>query len=159
METVERTESEDTYWSRVRQGDPLSAILFNCVMDWILSELDSNLGVEIKEGVRVNHLAFADDVALLAEYRTGLVALAEQYEHSLSMAGLKPNPAKSATIEIRVDGKRKKAVTGMESIVKLDNREVVALASSAAYKYMGIGMTASRIVPKASVKQRLIKPN
>ena len=61
----------------VRQGDPLSAILFNCVMDWILSELDTNLGVEIKEGVRVNHSEFADDVDLLAESRTGLVALAD----------------------------------------------------------------------------------
>ena len=55
------------------------------------------------------------------------------------MAGLKPNPAKSATIEFRVDGKRRKAVTGIESIVKLDNRDVVALASSAAYKYLDIG--------------------
>ena len=64
----------------MRQGDPLSAISLNYVMDWILSELDTNLGVEIKEGVRVNHLAFADDVARLAESRTGLVALAEQYE-------------------------------------------------------------------------------
>ena len=49
----------------VRQGGPLSAILFNCVMDWILSELDTNLGVENKKCVRVNHLAFVDDVALL----------------------------------------------------------------------------------------------
>ena len=110
--------------------------------------MDTNLGVEIKEGVRVNHLAFADEVALLAESRTGLVALAEQYENSLSMAGLKPNPAKSATIEIRVDGKHKKAVTGIENIVKLDNRDVVALMSSAAYKYLGIDMAASRTVPK-----------
>ena len=68
------------------------------------------------------------------------------------MAGLKPNPTKSATIEIRVDGKRKKAVTGIESIVKLDNRDVVALVSSPAYKYLGIGMASSRTVPKASVK-------
>ena len=136
----------------VRQCDRISAILFNCVMDWILSELDTNLGVEIKEGVRVNHLAFADDVALLAESRTGLVALAKQYENSLSMAGLKPNPAKSATIEIRVDGKRKKVVTGIESIVKLENRDVVELASSAAYQYLGIDMAANRTVLKASVK-------
>ena len=117
-------------------------------MDWILSELDTDLGVEIKEGVRVNHLAFADDVALLAESRTGLVALAKQYENSVSMAGLKPNPAKSATIEIRVDGKHKKAVTGIESIVKHDNRDVVALAAQPHIKYLGIDMAASRIVPK-----------
>ena len=68
------------------------------------------------------------------------------------MAGLTPNPAKSATIEIWVDGKRKKAVTGMDSIVKLDNHDVVALVSSAAYKYLGIGMTASGTVLKVSVK-------
>jgi len=53
----------------VRQGDPLSPLLFNYVMDWVLSELDTQLGVELQDSLKVNHLAFADDVSLLAQSR------------------------------------------------------------------------------------------
>lgn len=47
--------------TRVRQGDPLSPILFNLVMDWVLASLDPALGVQLRSGVVLNHLAFADD--------------------------------------------------------------------------------------------------
>ena len=49
----------------VRHGDPLSPLLFCAVMDWVLSGLDPLLGLDLGNGMRVNHLAFADDVALL----------------------------------------------------------------------------------------------
>ena len=50
----------------IRQGDPLSPLLFCAVMHWVLSQLGDHLGLELAGGVRVNHLAFADDVALLS---------------------------------------------------------------------------------------------
>jgi len=49
----------------IRQG-ALSPLLFCAVMDWVLFQLDEHLGLELQGGVRVNHLAFADDVALLS---------------------------------------------------------------------------------------------
>ena len=122
----------------VKQSEPLSAILFNCVMNWILSELDENVGVSIKPSIRVNHLAFANDVVLMAESVAGLNRLVDNYEERVSMAGLKQNPRKSATISIVVDGKRKKAVIGTKCIVKLDGQEVPALDSSMVYRYIGI---------------------
>jgi len=42
----------------VQQNDPLSPLFFNYVMCWVLSELDTQLGAELKDNVRVNHLAF-----------------------------------------------------------------------------------------------------
>lgn len=54
----------------VKQDDPLSAIVLNCVMDWIFSKLNENIVVSIKSGVRVDHLAFADDILLMAENRS-----------------------------------------------------------------------------------------
>jgi hypothetical protein len=51
----------------VRQGDPLSGLLFNYVMDAVLSRLDPEMGVKLSPSIILNHLAFADDVALIAE--------------------------------------------------------------------------------------------
>ena len=55
----------------VRQGDRLSPILFNYVIDWALSNLDSHIGFKVDDQ-RINHLAFADDVALFAATQQGL---------------------------------------------------------------------------------------
>ena len=49
----------------VRQGDPMSVHLFNAVIDLSLASLGTELGTEIG-GVKVNHNAFADDIALIA---------------------------------------------------------------------------------------------
>jgi len=42
-------------------------------MDWVLSELDPQLGVTLEGSLRLNHLAFADDVSLLSETKVGAV--------------------------------------------------------------------------------------
>ena len=49
----------------VRQGDPISIHLFNAVIDLALTRLGPELRTEIGV-VRVNHNAFADDIALIA---------------------------------------------------------------------------------------------
>ena len=48
----------------VRQGDPISIHLFNAVINLALTRLGPELGTEIGV-VRVNHNAFADDIALI----------------------------------------------------------------------------------------------
>ena len=47
----------------VRQGDPLSPLLFNCVINWALASLDPEMGKVVGRGP--SHLAFADDVSSL----------------------------------------------------------------------------------------------
>lgn len=49
----------------------MSPILFNVAMEHILERLDRNSGVEL-EGTKVNHIAYADDVVLLAGTASGL---------------------------------------------------------------------------------------
>ena len=56
----------------VRQGGPLSPPpMFHYVMDWVLSDLDPQLGVQLEDNLRLNHLPFADDVALVTESPRG----------------------------------------------------------------------------------------
>ena len=49
----------------VRHEDPINVHLFNAVIDLVLTRLGPELGTEIGV-VRVNHNAFADDIALIA---------------------------------------------------------------------------------------------
>jgi len=65
-------EEQSLKWG-VRQDDCLSPFLLNYVMDWVLSELDPQLGVTLEGSLRLNHLAFADDVSLLSETKVGAV--------------------------------------------------------------------------------------
>ena len=71
----------------VRQGDPLSVHLFNAVIDMCLAGLDSSLGCKVGD-LRVNHGAFADDIALFAATPCGLQALASELESQLALCGL-----------------------------------------------------------------------
>ncbi len=67
----------------MRQGEPLSAYLFNAVIDMGLSALDPAVGVEYS-GCRVKALAYADDVVLLASTPEGLQDLMMTYFDNLA---------------------------------------------------------------------------
>ena len=71
----------------VKQGDPLSPMIFNAVLDWALQNLDQELGFEF-EGIRLNNLAYANDVVLLSETKAGLSSLFKSFEGHLAKCGL-----------------------------------------------------------------------
>lgn len=131
----------------IRQGDPLSSILFNFVMDYVLSRLDNRLGVQVAPGKMLNRLAFADDVALLSESETGLKRLAKQFEQALATAGLRPNAKKSATLRISVNGKMKRWVCNPKPFITLAGEEVPALSIDDAYRYLGTYATLGKTIP------------
>ena len=54
----------------MKQGDPLSPILFNLVIDELLDDLPEELGVTIEE-FKCNSLAFADDLIVCADSKAG----------------------------------------------------------------------------------------
>ena len=91
----------------VRQGHILSVHLFYAVIDMCLAGLDPSLGCEVGD-LRVNHGAFADDIALFAATPRGLQALASELESQLAMCGksISSGPrGKSASMRLDIDGK------------------------------------------------------
>jgi hypothetical protein len=138
----------------VRQGDLLSALLFNFVMDWLLSTMDANLGVEVGPGVRCCHLAFADDLTLMSETPEGLVRLAHDFETALASVRLMPNPLNSSTLRILQSGRRKQWVVDPKLFLQLGGGEVPTTDILGYYKYLGLSMTAGRVHPMAQDRLR-----
>ena len=139
----------------VRQGDPLSVHLFNAVIDMCLAGLDEGLGCEV-EGVRVNHGAFADDIALFATTPRGLQMLASELEAQLALCGLSISSGpqgKSASLRLDVDGKAKKWVVNPHTYLRIAGDMVLSLSVSQVYKYLGVDISPRRT--KAMVEELL----
>uniref|UniRef100_A0A4W6FV19 ribonuclease H n=1 Tax=Lates calcarifer TaxID=8187 RepID=A0A4W6FV19_LATCA len=78
----------------VKQGDPLSPLLFNLALDPLLYVLE-NKGVGFRVGGRsLTALAFADDLVLLSDSWKGMERNLQILEIFSSLTGLKVNPSK-----------------------------------------------------------------
>ena len=96
-------ESRDFFVGRgIRQGDPLSPLLFGLVMKKVLSEMEGNwqkqkYGTPVGEridGKRLTHVAFVDDVTLIARSWKCLCTMILQLRDGLGKYGLKLHPQK-----------------------------------------------------------------
>ena len=126
----------------VKQGDPLSPLLFNCVIDWALASLDPEMDVVAGEGPRLNHLAFADDVVIICQSSIGCQHLCRQFERALERCGLRLNADKSRTLRIAVNGKAKKWVCDPNPFLSLAGGVLPAIPITQGYKYLGVTISA-----------------
>lgn len=83
----------------VRQGDGLSPILFNLVLEEALRKVKDTAGGAFVDG-KINVLAYADDVALIAENRQDLKNLAENLLLEAGKVGLIVNESKTQYMKI-----------------------------------------------------------
>ncbi len=122
----------------VRQGDPLSPLLFNAVIDEALHELhESRVGYELN-GYLYQALAFADDLILVAETPAGQQQAYDTVAGCLSQGGLRPNPMKCATMTIGKYGKRKAWYCDQKPYLRSGDQLIRAMRVDDAYKYLGI---------------------
>ena len=125
----------------VKQGCPLSPILFNLAIEPLLHRLAAcEEGLELrttdgKPPARVTHMAYADDLKTVASTRTGIQALHGVVERFLRWTGLEANPSKCATLGLKV-GKTKQVPEPVE--LKLHNQVLPVVKLGEAYKYLGI---------------------
>lgn len=99
----------------VKQGDPMSPVIFNMVMDRLLKMLPDDIGAKVGD-LTVNAAAFADDVILFASTPLGLQSLLDKSANFLSQCGLKVNASKCLSVAIRNVPHEKKTVVDKDTI-------------------------------------------
>ena len=137
----------------VKQGDPLSCILFNLVVDWGLDALDKKIGFKIGEQL-LSHLAFADDVVLMSETQAGLQRQIDAFSGHLAKSGLIMNAGKCATMSIVAVKAKRSWYCNQESSLRLGGVLISALNVNEAYKYLGLQVSATGVSPKVEEKLR-----
>lgn len=90
----------------VRQGDPLSPLMYNLVMNEILAEVPDQVGYNLS-GHNVNVLAFADDLVLIGATKDGAQTSLEKIVAAIMTFGLELASAKCAAFSLVPSGKAK----------------------------------------------------
>lgn len=121
----------------VLQGDPISPLLFNAVMDRAIKQLPPEIGYEIN-GLNFNCIAYADDIILVATTKEGLQALIDALTNSLASFGLMTNHAKSSTLSLVPSGRQKKIKVVTEPQFKVNDQYLKAIGVLDVWKYLGI---------------------
>jgi len=134
---VEDREGEIFWTSRgVRQGCPLSPCLFTL----LLADLDEELekggwgGVKVR-GRKVYSLAYADDVAVIAEEEAGMKGMLKTLKRYVDQKGLEVNVDKTKVMRCRRGGGRQRKI-----VWKWKGKEIEEVKK---YKYLGYVMMAN----------------
>ncbi|GFY56669.1 retrovirus-related Pol polyprotein from type-2 retrotransposable element R2DM [Trichonephila inaurata madagascariensis] len=110
----------------VKQGCPLSGILFNLSIDKVLYTIKEN-----REQRAI--LAFADDIVLLANDAEDMQEMITATAHELGALCLSLNPQKCATLHLSV-----RVPTGsVPTKFQLEGAEIQALSDGDSYTYLG----------------------
>ncbi|KRZ65617.1 Retrovirus-related Pol polyprotein from type-1 retrotransposable element [Trichinella papuae] len=100
--------------SGVRQGDPISPLLFCIFIDSLLDRLTAaGPGYKLK-GINVPVLTFADDLILVSNSAAGLKILLNTTSTFFSNSHMSANPAKCKTLSICNSPKTRKMFTNQE---------------------------------------------
>lgn len=114
----------------VKQGDPLSPFLFNCVMDEVLTLMNSIKGVQC--------LAYADDLVIICDdVKDGQAAL-DICSDILKERHLLINPSKCHAISTGLVPKKKKLFTHTVTQFKIYESEIPQESTNSFFKYLGI---------------------
>uniref|UniRef100_A0A0C9QX33 PO21 protein n=1 Tax=Fopius arisanus TaxID=64838 RepID=A0A0C9QX33_9HYME len=149
----------------VRQGDPLSSLIFNMVIDVIIKRIPGFYGYNLG-GVQINALAFADDLVLLTESREGLQDVLDGVVRDLALHGLSPMPNKCLALSLVPSGKVKKIRTLSAKTFRIAGCYIPQIGVADTWKHLGVtfchkGPAAARIDiedPLMKITQAPLKP-
>ncbi len=123
----------------VKQGDPLSPLLFNLAVDPLLYALERHgEGFEVK-GLSVTSLAFADDLVLLSNSWQGMARNLAILEKFCEATGLKVNPSKCHSFMIEASGTKRYRINNCVEW-SLSGAPIHLIKEHEAEKYLGVSI-------------------
>ena len=135
----------------VKQGCPLSPLLFNLVINEFVSGLDRGFGYTLPCGTKVAVLAFADDLVLVSGSKPGMRSMISRLEEFMEARNLQIQAAKCASIVLeRPSGQGGMRVVEEDAarfvLQRQGAREPIPLVQTAGYtKYLGLEVGPSGI--------------
>jgi len=149
----------------VRQGDPLSSVLFNSVFDIALRSLDETIGVRVG-GARIGSLAYADDLLLFSSTIEGARRQLGCFVEAAGSIGLSVNIGKSFLLSLVAAGRRKTVAVRTEELVVGDQRLPTASIDHR-WTYLGVpfdvwGITHERVLLTdglSTIREAPLKPH
>lgn len=131
------------------QGDPLSPVIFNLVIDVALESMDNKFGYCLDDGTRAKCTAFADDVVILGSTKTGVQLNINTLANRLALVGLQVNPEKCMSLSLVADRKRKRTgliTSGLFTApVKNSTHQIRPLSHTCEWKYLGIKFNGAQV--------------
>lgn len=128
----------------VLQGDPISPLLFNAVLDRAIKQIPEAVGYRLN-GIKISCVAYADDLILVAMTKEGLQTSIDAVTLELASFGLKINTEKSSTLSLVPSGREKKIKVIEEPQFAIDGTHLRAIGVLDTWKYLGIHFTGSKI--------------
>ena len=128
----------------VKQGDPLSSLLFNSLLEHIFQQLKQSWSAR-KVGIRLGHttlttltnLRFADDVLLFSATLPQLTSMLNDLHDLAATCGLELHPDKTVILSNLSQRRGRQAAT----TVQVGGRQVQVLKHDASTKYLGRKLT------------------
>lgn len=128
----------------VLQGDPMSPLLFNTIMDRAIKCAPSEVGYTLFDKI-INCMCYADDIILIASSKMGLQRTLNNVCKKFNELGLQINSDKSHTLSLVPSGRDKKIKVVGEPSFKIDNNWLEAIGILDVWKYLGVRFVGSKL--------------
>lgn len=122
----------------VKQGDPLSPVLFNMIIDDVINAAEeSGFGLSIGGGTRIAVIGYADDLVLLSDSVLGMKELLNLVEGKFRSKGLNFNPKKCAALTLDINRSKKQIFIRTNPQFSVNNQLINQINVVELFKYLG----------------------